>query len=214
MDRMQEDAPRPDAMEADGAGALKPTTARSVPEGLTLDEMLTNTASCILSECRKRGWKLCCAESLTGGLLADSFVTIPGASAVFLGSAVTYYLGAKAHLLGVDPDILSSVGAVDPRVARQMASGACQLYGESLAYDADPSDPVLALSTTGVAGPTSDGFQPVGRVYVGVCSPDGQTTARMFTFSGGRLAVRRQAVLGALQLGLEVVERGTASERF
>ena len=33
---------------------------------------------------------LSCMESLTGGMFASAFTSIPGASAVFLGGAVTY----------------------------------------------------------------------------------------------------------------------------
>ena len=77
----------------------------------------------ILAHCDVRGLKIACAESLTAGLLADSFVRIPGASSVFLGSAVTYDIHAKAMVLGVDAELLRTHGAVDPEVARQMAAG-------------------------------------------------------------------------------------------
>ena len=60
----------------------------------------------ILAHCDVRGLKIACAESLTAGLLADSFVRIPGASSVFLGSAVTYDIHAKAMVLGVDAELL------------------------------------------------------------------------------------------------------------
>ena len=71
--------------------------------------------------CERRQVKIAAAESLTGGLLADAFVRVPGASKVFLGSAVTYDIHAKAKILGVDPRLLDTQGAVHPEVARQMA---------------------------------------------------------------------------------------------
>ncbi len=80
-------------------------------------------AACLIRLCVREGWHIACAESLTGGLLADAFVRVPGASRAFLGSAVTYHLGAKRHLLDVDGALLDHVGAVDARVARQMAEG-------------------------------------------------------------------------------------------
>ncbi len=55
-------------------------------------------------------FKIAAAESLTGGLLADAFVRVPGASKVFLGSAVTYDIRAKASILGVDAELLRSEG--------------------------------------------------------------------------------------------------------
>lgn len=41
-------------------------------------------ASEILDFCDAHSLHIACAESLTGGLLSDSFVKIPGASRVFL----------------------------------------------------------------------------------------------------------------------------------
>ena len=38
----------------------------------------------------ERGVTLCCAESLTAGMVSSSIASVPGASAVLLGGAVTY----------------------------------------------------------------------------------------------------------------------------
>lgn len=57
-------------------------------------------AARILRFCEAHDVKIVAAESLTGGLLADAFVRVPGASRVFLGSAVTYDIRAKASILG------------------------------------------------------------------------------------------------------------------
>ncbi|RSX54188.1 damage-inducible protein CinA [Bifidobacterium goeldii] len=122
-------------------------------------------AARILAWCQARDIKIACAESLTGGLLADAFVRIPGASRVFLGSAVTYDIAAKASILGVDRSLLEREGAVHPEVARQMARNTARLYTQP-AYCG-----VIGLSTTGVAGPGPDGDKPAGLVYVGVSIP-------------------------------------------
>ena len=92
---------------------------------------------------------------------------LPGASRVFLGSAVTYDIRAKASILGVDRGLLEREGAVHPEVARQMAASVAGLYGQP-----EYADRVIGLSTTGVAGPGPDGDKPAGLVYVGV--PDSQ----------------------------------------
>ena len=121
-------------------------------------------ASDLLHGLETRGVKLACAESLTGGLLADALVRIPGASAVFLGSAVTYDIRAKASILGVDRALLEREGAVHPEVARQMAAYTVRLYDQPQ-YEGR----VIGLSTTGVAGPgggTAD--CPVGTVCFGL----------------------------------------------
>ncbi len=140
------------------------------------------------------------AESLTGGLLADAFVRVPGASKVFLGSAVTYDIRAKASILGVDSDLLHSQGAVHPEVARQMAFGAARLYAQS-----EYGDRVFGLSTTGVAGPGPDGDKPAGLVYVGFSIPAGfgefpsrETVACELRLQGAREDVRRDVVRNVL----------------
>lgn len=123
-------------------------------------------AAALLRWCERSGLKIACAESLTGGLLADAFVRVPGASKVFLGSAVTYDIRAKSRILGVDRDLLAREGAVHPEVARQMAASTARLYDQP-EYDGA----VVGLSTTGVAGPGPDGDKPAGLVYIGVSIP-------------------------------------------
>jgi nicotinamide-nucleotide amidase len=187
----------------------------SEPKDLRSDmsHMTEQMAARLIDVCVRRGWYIACAESLTGGLLADAFVSFPGASRVFLGSAVTYHLGAKKHLLGVDGHLLASAGAVDPRVARQMAVGAARAYAPSLlpldgdrANDMDAAvdmSRILALSTTGVAGPDSDGYKPVGLVYVGLLLPGQAVMAEELHLSGDRQLIRRAAVEAVLRLACE-----------
>ncbi len=154
----------------------------------------------ILAYCERRQVKIAAAESLTGGLLADAFVRVPGASKVFLGSAVTYDIHAKAKILGVDPRLLDTQGAVHPEVARQMAWGTARLYDQP-AY----CGRVIGLSTTGVAGPGPDGDKPAGLVYIG-CSLPGAVTggervtrARELRLHGTREQVREQTVWCVLE---------------
>lgn len=130
----------------------------------------------VLDQSLQQGLHIAAAESLTGGLLADAFVSVPGASRVFCGSAVTYDIHAKAKILGVNAHLLQTEGAVHPDVAMQMAVGAARVYrGGGWSYDASDGDascfPIVGLSTTGVAGPGSDGNKPAGLVYVGLCLP-------------------------------------------
>lgn len=138
---------------------------------------LKNLAVRILSNSVQLGFHIAAAESLTGGLLADAFVCVPGASRVFCGSAVTYDIHAKAKILGVDAHLLQTEGAVFRDVAMQMAVGASRIYrGAGWEYEddssVDSSFPIIGLSTTGVAGPGPDGSKPAGLVYVGVLLPE------------------------------------------
>jgi nicotinamide-nucleotide amidase len=141
-----------------------------------------------------RGLTLAAAESLTGGLLADALVRVPGASAVFRGGLVTYATELKAELLGVDAGLLSRSGPIDPEVARQMAEGVRRVCGAD-----------VGLATTGVAGPDPQDGHPPGEVYVAVAGPGGQVV-RKLELSGDRAAIREATVARVLELAM--VERG------
>lgn len=178
------------------SGATDMTTMTG-DEAQDAQSLRDGLASSVLGICRRRGLYVAAAESLTGGLLADAFVRIPGASRVFLGSAVTYDIVAKAAILGVDAHLLSTGGAVQAPVAAQMAEGTARLYAT-----AGKSGRVIGLSTTGVAGPGPDGDKPAGLVYVGIAlpGPEGlRTRTYELHLGGSREAVRLDTVLHVLR---------------
>jgi nicotinamide-nucleotide amidase len=126
------------------------------------------------------------AESLTGGLLAAAFTSVPGASQTCRGGVVAYATQAKADLLGVPSELLASRGAVDADVAMAMAAGVRARFGAT-----------YGLATTGVAGPTEQDGQPVGTVYVALAGP-AETFAVPLLLQGDRARIRRSSVLIAL----------------
>ncbi|WP_375387700.1 CinA family protein [uncultured Amnibacterium sp.] len=158
------------------------------------------SAAAVLDLLRSEGRTLAVAESLTGGLLADAFVRVPGASAVLLGAVVAYATPVKHSLLGVDERLLDREGAVHPEVARQMAAGA----RHAVAVAGRPAD--VGVATTGVAGPEGqDGTAP-GTVWVGVAVGE-RLVARGATLPGDRAEVRAGAVLLALDTLLDVLRQ-------
>ena len=143
---------------------------------------------------------LATAESCTGGLIAGACTELSGSSVWFERGFVTYSNAAKTEMLGVDADLIARVGAVSEAVARAMAQGA-------LAH----SHAQIALSVTGVAGPTGGSLdKPVGTVWFG-WSIDGQLHAEMRRFPGDRAAVRAATVRRALQRLLELLGAGSQS---
>ncbi len=158
---------------------------------MTADPLL-DEAGRLLEQLTGRGWSLGSAESLTGGLLAASIVSVPGASSVFAGSVVAYAPAVKVSALGVDPGLIERVGTVDADVAAAMATGARRVLGVD-----------LALATTGVAGPGPSEEHPAGTVWLACATAKGVHT-RLVTLSGERAAVRTGAVRAALALGREV----------
>jgi nicotinamide-nucleotide amidase len=130
------------------------------------------------------------AESCTGGLLANRFTNVPGASAVFLEGNVTYSNAAKTRTLGVPVELLNRVGAVSHEVALAMAEGARARSGAT-----------YALSTTGIAGP--DGGtpeKPVGTVFVGLASEDGPSQVEKLFFPTDRASFKQMVTQSALDL--------------
>lgn len=157
-----------------------------------------NEAADLVTALRERGWTLGVAESLTGGGVAAEIVTVPGASAVFVGAVVAYATPVKHTLLGVDADLLDVHGPVCAEVAAQMAAGVCA----AVAVGGHAAD--VGISTTGIAGPDSPDGQPVGTVHIGVTTPLGSST-RSCVFDGDRGAVRLQARDAAIALALEAI---------
>jgi nicotinamide-nucleotide amidase len=151
------------------------------------------SAALILDAMRASGKKLIFAESITGGLLVDAFVSIPGASDVVLGAEVTYASELKIALLGVDEEVLAAKGAVSAEVASQMAQGVCAVGQGSL--ELQPGQ-VIALATTGNAGP--DG-EPVGQVFIAL-SDGKKTKVTEFSFSCSRAEIRKQSVEAAISM--------------
>ncbi len=134
-----------------------------------------------------------CAESCTGGLIAKLLTDLPGSSRVFAGGFVTYCDEMKKALLGVKAETLEKFHAVSLQTAKEMASGALERTGAD-----------IAVSTTGVAGPSGDDSgKPVGTVYIGLAvrtSAGVKAEAREYHFSGSRCAVRKKAAKEALRL--------------
>ena len=107
------------------------------------------------------GMTFAAAESCTGGEVAKRFTDIPGASAVFLGGAVTYTNEAKSRILGIDPALIEVHSAVSHEVAVQMAEHVRALTGAD-----------IGIGVTGVAGPDTDGIHDVGTVFVSMATEE------------------------------------------
>lgn len=136
------------------------------------------------------------AESCTGGLIAGAITDVAGSSDIFDRGFVTYSNAAKIQMLGVQPETLGLYGAVSEEVAREMADGARR-----------NSAAQIAVSVTGIAGPSGSEFKPEGRVCFGLATPQGTMTETVDFGPLGRAQVRAATVAHALVLLLQAVER-------
>lgn len=136
-----------------------------------------------------RGWRLATAESCTGGWIAEAVTAIGGSSAWFDRGFVTYSNEAKMDMLGVSARTLGGHGAVSEATAVEMAAGA---LARSLAE--------VAVAVSGIAGPSgATPTKPVGMVCLAWAARDGVSRVLTAHFDGDREAVRRQAVIHALE---------------
>jgi nicotinamide-nucleotide amidase len=137
---------------------------------------------------QQRQWILSCAESCTGGWVAQNITAIAGSSAWFDTGFVTYSNHAKQQLLNVSNETLVTQGAVSEATAQAMAQGA---LNNSLAD--------ISLAVTGIAGPGGGSVdKPVGTVCFAWAWQDNLSSQRHI-LAGDREAVRRQAVEIALR---------------
>jgi nicotinamide-nucleotide amidase len=156
-------------------------------------EQLSNSVARLLL---RKGLRLAVAESCTGGWAAMALTAVPGSSEWFDRGYVTYSNRSKQQMLGVSEATLQRHGAVSEQTVAEMTAG-------TLAA----SDTDLALAISGIAGPgggTAD--KPVGTVCFAWQRSQQHPLTACHWFAGDRQAVRRQAVVQALQGLIDLVE--------
>lgn len=118
---------------------------------MTLEEQVVKTLN-------EKGLVLATAESCTGGLIAKRITDVSGSSAVFNCGIVSYSNEIKEQVLGVSHNTLETYGAVSEQTVREMVKGVLRISGAD-----------IAVSVSGIAGPTSDNTKkPVGTIWLAV----------------------------------------------
>ena len=149
---------------------------------------------------RAKGQTLAVAESCTGGGLGQMLTETAGSSDYFMGGIISYANRVKVDLLGVDPDVLATEGAVSEIVARQMAAG----IKAKLVTD-------WGVSITGIAGPGGGtDAKPIGLVYIGIAAPDGSVEAIKYQLGSqrDRELIRQMSAAQSLNLLRRRLGRG------
>jgi PncC family amidohydrolase len=135
------------------------------------------------------------AESSTGGLIAAALLSVPGASAYFLGGAVVYTKSARAGLLGItDADMEGMRASTEPYAllcARRMR---------------ERCGAVWALGETGATGPTGNRYgDKAGHSCIAVVGPAIERAITLETGSADRQANMQAFAKRALELLVEVM---------
>lgn len=160
-----------------------------------LGDNYTDEAKLIIDLLKERKQTVSFAESCTGGLLSEYITNISGASAVFMGSVVSYDNSVKQNVLNVPEVILKDYGAVSEECASFMACGVRDLMKTD-----------YSVSVTGIAGPGgATDTKPVGLVYIGV-SCKNNTLVYKNIFNGDRQQVRMRSAKKALYYLLNMIK--------
>ena len=140
----------------------------------------------VYEKLRDKNMKIAFCESCTGGLISSRFTKIPGVSEVFDRGIVSYSNKSKVEELGVAESLINKYGAVSQEVALAMAEGLLK-----------KSNVDIALSTTGIAGPTGDTEnKPIGLVYIGIALKDHSYVIES-VFNGNRNSIQNRTTLKA-----------------
>ena len=150
--------------------------------GVTIEEHIGN----LLKDSEKT---LCTAESVTGGKIASTIVSVPGSSVYFNGSIVAYSSKMKQELLHVSAETIKKYSVVSSNVAKEMAISALKKTNSD-----------YAIAVTGNAGPTSDKTSiAVGIVFIAIASAKG-VVVEEFNFGHPREKVINRTVNKSLQM--------------
>ena len=128
------------------------------------------------------------AESSTGGLISAALLSVPGASAYFLGGAVVYTRQARSALVAISEADMAGMRAASEPYAALLARTIRERHGA-----------VWGLSETGATGPTGNRYgDPAGHTCIGLSGP-AERALTLRTGSADRQANMRAFATRALE---------------
>lgn len=151
----------------------------------------------IIDELTKQKKTLSAAESLTGGLVLEKLTNTPGAGEVIKGGFVTYQTNQKEKILGISKELIEKYSVVSAEVAISMAEKTLTL-----------TESDIAISLTGVAGPSSLEGHPPGEVFIALATNNHPTKVTQLNISNKpRHIVREVAEFEVLNLVREFLNK-------
>jgi len=150
-------------------------------------ESLTSMASAVATLLKAAGQTVAVAESSAGGLISAALVSVPGASAYYLGGGVIYTGSARQGLLRVPDEALAGMRASTEPYALLKARTMRERLGAT-----------WGLAETGASGPTGNRYgDAAGHACIAVAGPVERTItvetgvadreANMWTFTKAAL---------------------------
>jgi PncC family amidohydrolase len=127
-------------------------------------------------------------------LIAAALLTVPGASAYFLGGAVVYTRQARAALLAITDDAMSGIRPASEPYAALLARTVRERHGAT-----------WGLAETGATGPAGNRYGDVaGHACIAISGPS-ECVITIETASGDRQANMRAFAAKALEMLLEAI---------
>ncbi len=107
---------------------------------------------------RARGETIAISESSAGGLVSASLLALPGASAYFVGGAVTYTTTARGALVGITAEQMAGLRSSSEPYALLLARTMRERLGTT-----------WGLAETGASGPTGNRYgDPAGHTCLAI----------------------------------------------
>jgi PncC family amidohydrolase len=130
----------------------------AVPSELPLE--LTSLASRVAPRLEERGDTVAVAEGSAGGLVSAALLSVPGASAYYLGGTVVYTLAASRAWIAGAVEAPEGMRGATEEFARYLARSAAAKLGAT-----------WGIGEAGAAGPSNRYGDPAGHCWVAVSGP-------------------------------------------
>jgi nicotinamide-nucleotide amidase len=157
-------------------------------------EDLVARALPIADRLRERGDTIAVAESSAGGLLSAALLSVPGASAYFLGGGVVYTLRARRAIARIADDEMTGMRSASEPYAALLARRSRENLGAT-----------WGLAETGASGPSGNRYgDAAGHSCIAICGPVDKVLT-LETGDADRLANMLRFTDTALQLLAEAL---------
>jgi len=154
-----------------------------------MDQELTTIGAAIGARLKERKETIGIAESSAGGLISAALLTVPGASAYFLGGGVIYTQAARRALLQVPDEAVKGIRSSTEAYALVKARTIRERLGAT-----------WGLAETGASGPTGNRYgDAAGHACFAIAGPV-ERAVTLETGHGDREANMRVFATAALEL--------------
>ena len=164
-------------------------------EYIEFNESEINLNQLVHDKFSKSNFTLSVAESCSSGIIASELTSNAGSSKYFSGGIIAYSDQIKQDILDIDKEIIKKQSSVCSDVAKLMVENVAKKFSSD-----------FSISTTGYASQSNDNNITVGKVFIGIKTPN-SLFVEEFLFSGDRKIIIQQVKDKALELLLNEIKK-------